>query len=421
MSTTLPSVSGQITCVVCGRQREMPLARSGRPRTPRRWKVLGGQAYCPLHVAHHYVLRFVVIPIAGPASGTWADFRNTLRELWAETTRCANWMITTLYASDVRRQPDDKKLQAMPRTYLYPEARRLFPTLPSNCIVALAHRIDGLYRAQRYELLWTRQRTLATLRYPVPYPVAAKTWCLERSKEGAWYVSLPVAGGRQKLRLRGGQQYARQVAALEQLANGNAIGGGLSVYEIPAHRGDHRPQSGPGARVVVSIAAYLPKRPASTGTETMRVCTNRDALLTAFIGDRVWTYHADQIRSAYSTERRRRHRLAADLTQEMRSPARLRRRRLAPLSRHSATSRQRLATWIHQATAAVVGYALRQRIGAVIYEDEDRGFVPSFPWFDLETALRTKFAEAGLSYMHRSGSALIGAENPAPDSLSGKP
>ena len=81
--------------------------------------------------------RSLVLPIAGPVDATWPELRVALREAWGETTRAANWMLTELYARDIRRGAQDKKLGKMPKVYLYPEARKLFPLLASQTLSSL--------------------------------------------------------------------------------------------------------------------------------------------------------------------------------------------------------------------------------------------------------------------------------------------
>ena len=60
------------------------------------------------------------------------DLRTALTTAWGQTTRSINWMMSQLYIRDELRMPDQEKLKKMPKTYLYPEARQLFPDLPSN-------------------------------------------------------------------------------------------------------------------------------------------------------------------------------------------------------------------------------------------------------------------------------------------------
>src|SRR5262245_54563780 len=123
-----------VVCVVCGAERAMPEAKNGLARTPRQWKVLGGETYCPSCRGSSYVLRAVALPVSAPIGASWKELRDELHGLWSETTRCANWIVCELYARDIRRGADDDRLGPMPSVYLYPEARSAFPHLPAQAI-----------------------------------------------------------------------------------------------------------------------------------------------------------------------------------------------------------------------------------------------------------------------------------------------
>ena len=111
-----------------------------------------------------------MLPVSGPDDGSWAELRDELRTLWSDTTRCANWLVTELYARDLRRQLEDQRLGPMPHIYLYLEARALFPCLPAQAVAALAQEVQRRYRGSRYAVLWERSASLATYVTPWPLP-----------------------------------------------------------------------------------------------------------------------------------------------------------------------------------------------------------------------------------------------------------
>jgi hypothetical protein len=227
-----------IECVVCRAARDVPMARTGAPRTPKRWKVLEGLAYCGACKHRAYVLRAVTLPVAGPEGASWPAFREALREAWSEATRCANWLMCESYARDVRCAPATSSCK-MPRIYLYPEARVLFPSLASQTVASLAQQVQAAYRSHRYELLWTGTRTLATYRYPAPYPIPSQAWSLVE-RDGRWHVMLRLGHQRWDLRLRGGPHTRYQIARLRQIATGDAEPGAATMYQVRVQRGSHR-------------------------------------------------------------------------------------------------------------------------------------------------------------------------------------
>src|ERR1700741_4230594 len=112
-----------LTCGACGLTRDRPVTRTGSRRIPAGWKRLQEQFWCPACLRERFVLRAIALPVSGPVDATWAELREALHTAFAETTRCANWLVTELYARDARREPGDARLRAMPRVYLYPDAR----------------------------------------------------------------------------------------------------------------------------------------------------------------------------------------------------------------------------------------------------------------------------------------------------------
>src|SRR5579864_8435978 len=147
-------------CADCQAPRSKP-----EKRLPRGWKRLGETVYCDGCWRKRYLLRAVIIPVAGPVDGSWDQLREGLRKMWRMTTQASNWMVTELFTHDAKRAPGDAKMPPMARQYLYPEARKRFPDLPSQSIAALEQAVQSKYRAFRYQTIWTCERSLPTFRY----------------------------------------------------------------------------------------------------------------------------------------------------------------------------------------------------------------------------------------------------------------
>src|SRR5260370_11081013 len=136
-------------------------------RLPHRWKRIGEATYCPLCLGQRYVVRTIAMPVVEPIGATWQEFRVALTEAWAQVTAAANWMVTELYARDIRRL-GEAKMPPMPHVHLYPEARPLFPALAPLTVASLEHTTLAVDRRARYHGLLTRARRLPTYRYAVP-------------------------------------------------------------------------------------------------------------------------------------------------------------------------------------------------------------------------------------------------------------
>jgi hypothetical protein len=388
-----------ITCLRCQTTRTVPLARSGTPRTPKGWKIFRDQIYCQKckHIA--YVLRALTLPVSGPLDGTWPDFRVALRTAWGESTRCANWMTTEFYARDIRRAQGETKLAKMPRVYLYPEARMLFPSLPSQAVASLEQELQGKYRAQRYDLLWTQTRTLASHRYPYPIPIPSQGWTLATTEaDGRWQVTFRLGDRRWTVQLQGGPHMRYMAAGLKQLITGTAFGGALSLYQVTSHPGDHRTEGLPQRRVMLKIPAWFPRADPKDAAGIMTVRTSGDEFLIATHEDRTWTLHADHIRRVVVAYDKQRFRLSEDLKAERRRPRAQREGMVDRMGQMAERQHHRLTTWTHDASRQVVNYAKRQGVAAIQYDDTIRSYVRSYPWAALRQAIEQKAQQAGLLF-----------------------
>jgi hypothetical protein len=373
-------------------------------RLPHRWKRIGEASYCPQCLHERYVVRTVAMTVVEPLGATWLEFRAALLESWAQVTSAANWMVTELFARDVRRQ-DEVKMPPMPRVYLYPEARRLFPGLAPLTIASLAHTTQALYVAARYHVIWTHARSLPTYRYPVPLPIHNQLW-RATMVDGRPIVRVRVGDRWWDLRLKGGPRYRRQLTAYEQIIAGEAIAGELALYRRRAHEGPimARPNGNQRAPYAVAckIFAWLPRardEAAGTASGTLRVWTANDTLLTAVdINDETWRYHGDHLRRWSAEYRRIRQRFAEDCQVDQRLAPAVADRRTAVALRYQ----RRMRSAVREAAAHVVGHARRKRCATVLYDDSVRVFCPDFPFAALRERLRTDCDAAGLRFEYSS-------------------
>jgi hypothetical protein len=148
------AVSQSIACKECSKARVI------KKRLPQGWKHLDDTYFCPDCWRNKRVLRAVVFAVAGPLNLSWPDLRSALKTLWAETTRASNWMVKELALVDVRRDPRLATIPKMPPTYLYPVARKQFPTLPSQTVAALEQAVTRAYKSKRHKIVWTCKAAL---------------------------------------------------------------------------------------------------------------------------------------------------------------------------------------------------------------------------------------------------------------------
>jgi hypothetical protein len=335
----------------------------------------------------------------GAGDGTWAELREALRSTWVESTRCANWLMTQLYARDQHPDASRSQLGRMPHIYLYPEARTLFPRLSAQSVAALAQRTLALYKTHRYDVLWTGMRSLPVFRYPVGFATPRQAWSLHE-EHGRWFVALRIDGRRWLLRLRGGAQMRRHIARLAQIASGAAEPGDATIYEIPVSSSDHR--SGfpgrPATRVMLKIAAWLPKPAARRDGITLRLRTDRHAVLLAEGSD--WRIDAAPMRAVLATDERRQRELSPARERTLQLSRARRERLLQTRNDRLRRSRQRIADACRTYAAHAAAYAARRRVSVVEYSDTDRGALPHFPWEQLRRHLAAKLEERGIRFVY---------------------
>jgi hypothetical protein len=318
----------------------------------------------------------------------WEELGGVLREMWAASTQASNWILTELYARDMRRTGKEEKLPPMPKIYLYPELRERFSQLPSQTIATLENTVKAKYRAKRYETIWTAKSSLPVYRYPAPFPVPNQGWSLTLENERP-VVSLRLGERRVGLRLKGGPRFRRQLGALRFIESGTAVQGELDLYQ----RGDD---------VLCKMVAWLPRDPGpKEKSGTLFVRTTADAMIVALDrkGEKLWNYHGEQIPRWSAEHRKQLQRWADDSKAEHRPNVPFARRREEAARRY----RNRVNSASHQIAAMVAGYAQRRRFAAVEYRDAEQSFCPQFPWFRLRELIREKCDKVQIEFDHASG------------------
>lgn len=382
-------------CAECQAGRTKP-----EKRLPRGWKRLSEAVYCDVCWRKRYLLRAVIIPLAAPLDGNWDGLREDLRKMWRVTTQASNWMVTELFSRDVRRGPADVKMPPMARQYLYPEARKRFPDLPSQSIAALEQAVQSKYRAFRYQTIWTCERSLPTYRYPVPFAIPNQGWSASIEDEKP-VVSVRIGDERVRLRLKGGRRFYRQRQAFDAIAKGSAVQGELAIYER-------------GRDVMVKMVTWLerPAGMAAIADKVLPVRTSTDELLVALDAksERLWKYNGDHLRRWSAEHREQLQRWSEDAKYEQRPvPAFAERREQAAAKYH-----RRMQSAAQEIAAQLTGYAARRKFASIRYDDAVQTFA-ELPWFALRERIAAKCDEAGIEFIHASGGVLEKVAEPLAD------
>jgi hypothetical protein len=334
------------------------------------------------------------MPVASPLDCSWEELRKALRTMWAQTTAASNWIMTELYARDMRRGSEEK-MPPMARVYLYPQARARFPGLPSVTVASLEQSVQRKYRAVRYRVVWIAAASLPTHRYPTPFPVPSQEWYATIEADQA-IVSVRIGDARYRLRLKRGPQFRRHMEAFRQIAKGEAVAGELAIYDRDG--------------VMVKMAAWLPREDdKGARADVLTVRTGKDCLLIAVNAkdESLWRYNGDHLRRWAGEHRTQFQRWSEDQKYEQRPVPAFAHRRETTVRKF----RDRMNSATHEIAAQLAGYASRRHFARVRYDDSDHSYLgDGFPWYQLRCLIAEKLDARGIA-LEASAQPAHGARN----------
>lgn len=409
-----PGNEGKLKCL-CGASRKGTKLGSG-------WKQKGSQVFCPDCWRKLYHIRAVTFPIASIVEGPgenikerWKAFREAIGICWQDATQLANWAITELAKRDVVRTPEMEKLAPMPpnkkgspSSYLYksfepgkPLAVECFPRLDSAAIVAILNTVQAKYKAERFDAVWRRERSLPTFRYPMPYPLGSQDWKPSwlSETEKAPCITISLAKQKFKIRLRSGRGHKRQTRSFSALLAGDAVACEMAIYRKRAAQNDNRiglKTKTDGATVrydyMVKLVMWLPKEIVKREEKILTVTTDPASFIVASFGEsELWRVNADHVKKWIREYDSRRHRLADDLKAELRSGGKDRFADLRlKLAKHQS---DRIKSFTHEQARLITNYAARHKCTEVMLNDSCREYLPDFPWANFKTQLQAKLHE----------------------------
>ncbi len=396
MSTTIvpPGEKIAVTCAGCG----LAIQTKGG-RTPFAWHRRDEARFCVACWKKRYILRAITLPVLRPVDMEWDAFHAILRELWAATTQASNWMMSELYAGDEKRG-DQKKLGKPRKTYFYPALRRQFPVLPPQTVTSIEKAITAKYNEKRFDVIWLCSASLPTYKYPTPLPIHNQSWSIgmeNDSKDSAPVVTVNLGEGRRvALRLGYGYRFRRQAESVAQMISGEAVCGELAIYRVKKD-------------VLCKMVAWLPRRQ-FTGVRdgALVVRTDPASLIVALNtkDERLWVYHADQLRRWTAEHRAQLERWADDTKAEQRPVPAFAERRILAAKKH----RDRMHGGLHLIASMIVNYAVRRKFAQIAYDDSDHSFAPEFPWFELAQLTGEKADAAQVEFVHTASADEDGEE-----------
>lgn len=373
----------------------------------------------------------------------WPEFLKLLHSCWRESTGLANWASHTLARLDCVRTPAMTELPKWEPPDLYAlafgrakegkprkEGKGPLPVVEAQyggdfwagakiAAATLLRKVARKYAAERGKVIWRRDRRTPEFLYPYPFPVHQQAWVPYYNETGRPCVNLALPGGRVAVRLRGGPEFSRQLAAFRLLVDGEAKQLELSLCRQRAGASHRREdaQRLPGGghresyRVMVRIACQVPVWSVPPEGLTAALRTGGDPFLTLAVADQPpWVLHAPWVRHWVAEHRKFLDAFADDLKYEKRWPSSKRRGLNRYRERRCDKHARRMKSFLQQTAAQVVGHAVRRKVARIRYDDADRSFVGEFPWFALAERFRQKCDEAGIVLESAASGAAVGTE-----------
>lgn len=264
--------------------------------------------------------------------------------------------------------------------------------------------------------------------------VTLPTGCNRKSGTDDNEDSESSEGGKTILRLRGGPEFARQMAQFRQIVRGDLPRRQVQIRWKPCSESHHRPTcrlNGQPGRVMVKMVADLPVRE-KPGGRTIVLMTDPNAFWVAWLdGQKAWVLNNDhfvrttkryeeslcrirciewrrerlekpRVVIAHEKHLRQLQRMSQDAKAERRIRGNRDEKQLIRLKKMADKDRRRLDSFTHEVAANLVNFAIRQGVGEIWYLDRDKGFISKFPWFELHLKLKDKCKANGIDLASES-------------------
>lgn len=388
-----------IHCVRCNTERKTSRTRKDGLRLPPSWKWdADDKPVCGDCWRKAYVLRAVTIPVAEPVDATKDEMWAALRTAWEASTTAANVIVQEMLRADFVRLPSMEKIPPMPKVYAYGNAVHVgFYGMSAASFSALEQAVQKRYRKRRFDVLWERSERPPLYQFPTPYPLRPDSWKAKIDEAGGHpLVKCSFGGRRWTLRLRGGWQFKRLLAAHKKIAEGTAVRVEASLVGLCEGKGRNKKIT----KLLMKMVAWFPREPQRERSGEMLVTTGGDAFCVATIGQRdPWRLNADHVRRWIAEHEKYRQRMSDDLKFEKRWPKHVREQMLRAQDQRCRRQNHRLKNFIGVASKMIAGYAARNDVALVRWDDTDRSYLPSFPWSSFRESLGYKLDELGIEFL----------------------
>jgi hypothetical protein len=454
----------------CFRCQTVTQTKTARP--PKGWTNTRMGHICATCWDKAYRIIAVTLPVMGVdwEASDWhpplipADerFRMDMMLAFRRGTNCYNWAFRQLLASDFVRTDcmDGPPKQPKVDLYaLYNHSGQPAGNLAAQTRSALFRMAASEYARHRRRALWDHKEGIPLKRFPAPYPVHNQGWstCSLYKHDDLDTATLCTRFARQQsaapgitFRLHGEDHGPRWTVRLgagkrrfgsalhwfnwlrDQHGDESSLAcpfrAELNLLTQPCQAGDDgvymffkRPGGGQAIpqRLMAKLVMYIPRGEPRQATGVLDLHTNAQTFLLAQHDGRIvhpWILNEDQmlrrfaeLRRAHAEHHASNQRFREDMKLERRTHIGSRVQMLDCQCGRCQRHHRRMKTWIDQIAAMCANYCVRRKLFALSYDDRDRGWTESFPWFQLQTSLQAACDRRGVAFF-ASGEAVETAE-----------
>lgn len=371
-------------------------------------------------VSHMTIIRAFELPLqriqwdmakranSGPMPEEWDGWK-LLRDCWKHSVWLANWCVQQLQLHDAGKL---KLGDGFLYTYGFTEGNYPHVDFWKNAkgeASAVIRSVMQKYKQEKKEVS-SLARIHSSYR-SFPFPIRSQAWKEAGIDCGGkpWVrISLPGAGV--FLRLRGGPEFARQMALFREVVKGERPRLQMQLVERRKNGDSHRPATKDGSRVMVKMVAKFEEREKPGGRPLVLVTDPQAFLIAELDGRQAWVLNADHCRRLVNGHAEHLSRLQR-LSQDCKAERRLHSNRAKGIAERMESlchkHHNRMASLTHEVAAHVVGFAQRNQCGEIFYLDRDRGFVSKFPWAELHGKIAQKCEMAGITLFSESGAGIV--------------
>lgn len=308
--------------------------------------------------------------------GTKSEFYADLRRSLDICVRIANIAIT-----ECARQ-DDWTKERPPKIYTYPSLRSSIE-LPgtSHLVASICRATEKTYKQDRWQVIRGKRSLRSFRSQPLPLLHNASTKTMHIEMDGERITArIKLAGGWWVVKLASGSNYRDQIAGLR------------SAKKI----GDSKIWIDRKHSAIIGISADVDRVVERKMSGTMYVVSTLDrlAVATTARSDIPFAINGSSLREANIAADRRMGRLRQDRKQGVD------RRKIAEqMNQLSSKRSRRMASFLHEASAAIVSRAVRAGVSQLHLDLTIKSYMPHFPWFDFATKIAYKCEDAGIEFV----------------------